>query len=356
MQGVWELTVERCEHTRREEEGYRKHTCAHPASPVSMASVVTNSRVTAAAPAAFYEYDDPNILYIFVASTILAVIVLLYTGMSFDPSKLDAEESAPESAPDVLTLHTPRLLLRPFRPQDAAVLPSLCGDAAVARMCALVPHPYAPDDARFFIEHVCADPTNLTLAITDRTSGRVLGCVSLDGIHGKGHAATAFIGYWLGKSHWGAGVVTEAGRAIVAHGFTSLGLASISGTHFVENPASGRVMGKLGFCAVADPDTGDPMITMRQSIGRGEGSGLLATRTLRITRAEWRQARQRRQREEDAGDAGRDRGGRGGHGEDSLDRRRDENREREEEEEEGGALALAAESGRRRSRRSWLDV
>ena len=261
---------------------------------------------------------------------------------------------AEESAPDDLTLHTPRLILRPFRPQDAAILPSLCGDAAVARMCALVPHPYAPDDARFFIEHVCTDPTNLTLAITDRTSGRVLGCVSLDGIRGKGHAATAFIGYWLGQPHWGAGVVTEAGRAIVAHGFTSLGLASISGTHFVENPASGRVMGKLGFCAVADPDTGDPMITMRQSIGRGEGSGLLATRTLRITRAEWRRARQRE--EEDAGDAGRDRGTRGGHGGRGPDGRRDEDREREEGEEEGGALALAAASGRRRSRRSWLDV
>ena len=106
----------------------------------------TNSRVAAAAPAAFYEYDDPNVLYIFVASTLLAVIVLLYTGMSFDPSTPDAEESAP----DDLTLHTPRLILRPFRPQDAAILPSLCGDAAVARMCALVPHPYAPDDARFF--------------------------------------------------------------------------------------------------------------------------------------------------------------------------------------------------------------
>ena len=142
-------------------------------------------------------------------------------------------------------LTTPRLLLRNFGADDAARLPALCGAFEVSRVCMKVPHPYSEDDARFFLEHVCTAASSLTLAIVRREDDELMGCVSLDAIGD----ASASLGYWLGRPFWGHGYATEAAQAIVAHGFSSLGLERVHGRHFVENPASGAVMSKLGFVA-----------------------------------------------------------------------------------------------------------
>ena len=142
-------------------------------------------------------------------------------------------------------LTTPRLLLRNFGADDAARLPALCGAFEVSRVCMKVPHPYSEDDARFFLEHVCTAASSLTLAIVRREDDELMGCVSLDAIGD----ASASLGYWLGRPFWGHGYATEAAQAIVAHGFSSLGLERVHGSHFVENPASGAVMSKLGFVA-----------------------------------------------------------------------------------------------------------
>ena len=142
-------------------------------------------------------------------------------------------------------LTTPRLLLRNFAADDAARLPALCGAFEVSRVCMKVPHPYSEDDARFFLEHVCTAASSLTLAIVRREDDELMGCVSLDAIGD----ASASLGYWLGRPFWGHGYATEAAQAIVAHGFSSLGLERVHGRHFVENPASGAVMSKLGFVA-----------------------------------------------------------------------------------------------------------
>jgi RimJ/RimL family protein N-acetyltransferase len=45
---------------------------------------------------------------------------------------------------------------------------------------------------------------------------------------------------------WGKGYATEAGRAAVRFGFEHLGLNKIWSCHMVRNPASGRVLAKLG--------------------------------------------------------------------------------------------------------------
>ena len=71
------------------------------------------------------------------------------------------------------------------------------------------------------------------------------------------------IGYWIARSHWGRGYATEAGRAAVAMARDTLRLRKLHSGHFLDNPASGRVLGKLGF-----RDLG--MVVPRFSAGRGE--------------------------------------------------------------------------------------
>jgi ribosomal-protein-alanine N-acetyltransferase len=50
----------------------------------------------------------------------------------------------------------------------------------------------------------------------------------------------------VAKEHWNRGYCTEAARTLITYGFSSLGLNRIQAMHFPRNPASGRVMQKLG--------------------------------------------------------------------------------------------------------------
>jgi len=54
------------------------------------------------------------------------------------------------------------------------------------------------------------------------------------------------IAYALDRPYWGQGFATEAAREVLRHGFEDLGLRRIFASHFRHNPASGRVLLKLG--------------------------------------------------------------------------------------------------------------
>ena len=56
----------------------------------------------------------------------------------------------------------------------------------------------------------------------------------------------ASLGYWIGKPYWNCGYATEAAKAMVAYGFREHDLDLIYADYFNRNPASGRVMQKIG--------------------------------------------------------------------------------------------------------------
>lgn len=144
------------------------------------------------------------------------------------------------------TLETQRLVLRPLTLGDAADVQRLAGDYAIATTTLLVPHPYPDGAAESWIatlESAYAEGRDLTLAITSRETGELLGAIGLvlNLFHRRGD-----LGYWVGKPFWGQGYCTEAGQALLQFGFQELRLHRIQATHFTRNPASGRVMRKLG--------------------------------------------------------------------------------------------------------------
>jgi len=59
-------------------------------------------------------------------------------------------------------------------------------------------------------------------------------------------------GYWMGRPYWRNGYCTEAGLAVLEYGFAVLNLNRIHAHHFKRNPASGRVLEKLGNTARMD--------------------------------------------------------------------------------------------------------
>ena len=136
---------------------------------------------------------------------------------------------------------TPRLLLRPGWPEDAPALARAIGHEEVATRLARVPWPYTEQDARGFLAERWTSPGPVFL-VAERDGGRLVGGV---GIH-DGDAAPEF-GYWLTPAAWGRGYATEAGRAVVAVARDALRLPRLRATWFTGNPASGRVLSKLGF-------------------------------------------------------------------------------------------------------------
>ncbi len=141
---------------------------------------------------------------------------------------------------------TERLLLRPGFIEDAPALTAALGDEAVVRHLAQVPWPYRPENAAEFLT-MPQDPLLPRMLITQRTAGapRIVGGI---GIHrqAEGTETRLDLGYWIARPYWGLGFATEAGRAVMALART-IGLPRLSARHFVDNPASGNVLRKLGF-------------------------------------------------------------------------------------------------------------
>jgi len=160
---------------------------------------------------------------------------------------------------DFPTLYTPRLTLRALTLADASRVQELAGDARIAATTARIPHPYPDGAAEKYIETLAplaAEGKQYTFAITlagTRTPGRehdlldtghLIGSISLREIeeeHKRG-----VLGYWIGVPYWNKGFATEATRAVLAFAFSRRGLNRVTADHFVHNPASGRVLQKVG--------------------------------------------------------------------------------------------------------------
>jgi RimJ/RimL family protein N-acetyltransferase len=143
------------------------------------------------------------------------------------------------------TLTTDRLVLRAFTLDDAPRVQALAGRMEIARTTLTIPHPYEDGMAEEWISTHAQDFENqqvLNLAICLR-DGLLIGAI---GLMPELEHRRAEIGYWVGMEYWGHGYCTEAAQAVMQYGFKELGLERIYGFHFSNNPASGRVMEKLG--------------------------------------------------------------------------------------------------------------
>lgn len=144
-------------------------------------------------------------------------------------------------------LGTERLILRPFIIRDAPRVRELAGTLAVTDTTLNIPYPYGDGIAETWIAaHAEAfrQRRALILAIVPRGERDLIaGAVSLQITTAHDRAE---LGYWLGETYWGRGYVTEAARELMRYGFEELGLHRVGCHHMVRNPASGRVMQKLG--------------------------------------------------------------------------------------------------------------
>lgn len=138
---------------------------------------------------------------------------------------------------------TKRLTLRPGWPEDAPALTRAIAHYDVACMLSRLPWPYAQTDAEAWLSRLpSADEVNCVILTRERAYPELVGGISImhrDGAHE--------LGYWLTPGARGLGYATEAGKAMLGIARYAMGLKQIAASHFLDNPASGNVLTKLGF-------------------------------------------------------------------------------------------------------------
>jgi RimJ/RimL family protein N-acetyltransferase len=139
---------------------------------------------------------------------------------------------------------TERLLLRPGWREDAPALCQAIGDERVVRNLARAPWPYRLADAEAFLTRE-RPPHAAGGLVFLRTEGApcLVGAVGI----GPSPDGALELGYWVARPCWGRGIATEAAAAVLAYARDSLRLPRLGAGHFTDNPASGRVLQKLGF-------------------------------------------------------------------------------------------------------------
>lgn len=135
--------------------------------------------------------------------------------------------------------------IRPVALEHAAAVQLLASDPAIGAT-SNVPSPYPPDGAETFIR-----ATILKRARGEEYAFAVMRDVEVVGMCGlvalEADPKALELGYWIGKPFWGRGYATAAGRLLLQFGFDDLHIGRIVAWCLVSNPASRRVLEKLGF-------------------------------------------------------------------------------------------------------------
>lgn len=153
-----------------------------------------------------------------------------------------------EPFPEV-TLESDRLILRPYRLEDAPDVQLACNDPEIQRWVPL-PTPYDDEVARSWVSDLSHRPrlagTGVTFAVLSKETGRLVAGFALIGVDAR--SKTAEIGYWVAPWARRMGYAVEATRRLAAYGFTELGLGRLELLVEPANGASHRVAVKAG-CA-----------------------------------------------------------------------------------------------------------
>jgi [ribosomal protein S5]-alanine N-acetyltransferase len=140
-------------------------------------------------------------------------------------------------------LVTPRLRLRPLRPDDAPALHAIYADPRVAAW--IGQHTLADVEAEI-AKHVATQAARgwSFLAVEELESGRLLGDCGLQPFEQRGPEVE--LGYDLHPDAWGRGIATEAARAVMAAAFGPWGVERVVAVVKPDHVASQRVLAKAG--------------------------------------------------------------------------------------------------------------
>lgn len=174
-------------------------------------------------------------------------------------------------------METDRIILRPWRESDAEVLFKYASDPDVGPRAGWPPH-RSVEESLEVIRTVFHNDT--TWAIELKESGEAIGAMGYlpsEGNNLPSREGEPLVGYWVGKPYWNQGICSEALGLMIDHIRRTTDIKSLISSHFIDNPASGRVMEKCGFVSTGEicvdeslAGSDRPMRVMRLEISLNE--------------------------------------------------------------------------------------
>ena len=144
-----------------------------------------------------------------------------------------------------MILETARLILRPWREDDAEHLYRYASDSGVGLPAGWLPHT-SVENSREIIKTILSHPE--VYAVCLRENGDPIGNVHLNfDTDMTDRDDECELGYWLGRSFWGKGLIPEAARELIRRAFAELGVNAVWCGRYDGNEKSRRVQEKLGF-------------------------------------------------------------------------------------------------------------
>lgn len=184
-------------------------------------------------------------------------------------------------------METKRILLRPWRDEDAETLYKYASDPEVGPRAGWPPHKSVEESLEiirtiFHSDHMWAielketgepmeqrEQNDACIDFAEsrqrKTKGQPIGCMGYM-VYGESNINIgendAEVGYWVARPYWNRGICSEALRLLIDYCFDEKGFRALWADYFPDNPASGRVMEKCGF-----RDTGDINYCSRLQVG-----------------------------------------------------------------------------------------
>ena len=140
-----------------------------------------------------------------------------------------------------------RVYLRKWRESDAPALFKLASHPELGPRAGWMPHK-SVEESLDVIRTFFAN--NHTWAIILKENGTIVGCAGYhcsDTSNMTINQDEAEVGYWIAADYWNQGLCTEALSLVIEHCKRNRNFSALYGEHFIDNPASGRVMEKCGF-------------------------------------------------------------------------------------------------------------
>jgi RimJ/RimL family protein N-acetyltransferase len=148
---------------------------------------------------------------------------------------------------DHLVLSTPRLRLRPLRPDDAPAVYTMHADPVTLRYWSTPPwaEPTLADELIARDLKAMAEGDYLRFGIERRADGRLIGLCTLFAFYLPSRRCE--IGYILQRDCWGQGYMHEALLTLLDYGFGVLDLNRVEADIDPRNDGSRRTLARLGF-------------------------------------------------------------------------------------------------------------
>lgn len=146
-----------------------------------------------------------------------------------------------------VTLHTDRLILRPWKEDDLEDLYAYASIDGIGQMAGWKPHADR-EESRIILNMFISEKKTFALEY----GGKVIGSLGIEPYNEKHFPELAVkkcreIGYVLSKDYWGRGLMPEAVKEVIRYLFEEVDLDAVLCSHFLWNGQSARVQEKCGF-------------------------------------------------------------------------------------------------------------